>query len=402
MTIRASLPAFSAVLLVLLWPPLSAPAIAKAARDTSGTMKRAEQLAAANKLEDAVAAYTEAVEADPHNWKAFAARAGIYSRLQLGALAEADNDHAVEAAPKASEPLMTRGVDRFFKKRYAEAIRDLDAAIRLDPENADLYHWRGCAYAQSDQCDKAVADFTQVIDRDPEKTGYHGMELFNRAIAEHTVGRLDDALKDYELAEKAGQAATNPRAECLLDLKRWKEAEEIYNELLQSTDEEGEENVKVRYDALRNRAVALAGQKLFDRAEADLADAIALKPDNLYAYGTASWTRLFSGKIEEARAAALKSLSMDSDQLWVHLNLAHAYLLEGHFDWAKSIYVQDKDKRGSWGRSGLQTALQDLADLRAAGLENPDIARAEAFLHSISASPAPTPAPAPSPTPATE
>ena len=89
---------------------------------------------------------------------------------------------------------MTRGVDRFFKKRSAEAIRDLDAAIRLDPENADLYHWRGCAYAQSDQCDKAVADFTQVIDRDPEKTGYHGMELFNRAIAEHTVVGQGDGM----------------------------------------------------------------------------------------------------------------------------------------------------------------------------------------------------------------
>ena len=401
MTIRPALPAFAAALSVLLWPLLPVAAIERAARDTTAIMKHAEQLVNDKKFDEAIAAYTEAIEADPHNWKAFTGRAGVYTHLQLNALAEADTDHAIEAAPKSVEPLMARGIDRLNAKRYAEAIRDLDAAIRLAPGNTELYHWRGCAYAQSDQCDKAIGDFTAVIERDPEKTGYRGLELYNRGIAEHTVGRLEDALKDYEQAEKAGQSTTNQRAECLLDLKRWKEGEEIFNELLRSTDEEGEENEKIRYDALRNRAVALTGQKLFDRSESDLADAIALKPDNLYAYGTASWTRLFAGKIDDARDAALKALSIDRDQLWVHLNLAHAYLLGGHFDWAKSIYVQDKDKRGSWGRNGVQIALQDLADLREAGVENPDLARAEAFLKGLLPTPiAPTPTPSQTPTPA--
>ena len=379
MTIRPAL--LAAALLVL---PLSAPAIERAGRgDASGSIKRAEQLLADDKPEEAAAAYTEAAEAAPRDWHAFSGRALAYDRLQLADLANADRDHAVQVAPDAFEPLMDRGTKLFLKKRYADAIRDLDAAVRLKPGYFALYHWRGCAYAQNNQPEQAVADFTRVIDAGADASDYQGVELFNRALAEHALGRLPDALADYEAAEKAGQSTVDARAECLIDLRRWKDAEEIYSDILRATDEDSDEDRKARYDALRNRAVALAGQKLHERAEADLTEAIALKPDDLYAYGTASWTRLFAGKFAEARTAALKALSIDGSQTWVHLNLAHAYVLEGHLDWAKSIYVQDKDKRGSWNRSGVEIALQDLKDLREAGVEHPDLARAEEFLHTL-------------------
>ena len=401
MTIRPALLAAAGLLLLL---PCRAPAIERAAQDTGHAMERAQKSLADNDLEAAVAAYSEAIQGDPHDWKAFAGRAAAYARLQLNALAEEDNDHAVEAAPNSFEPLLNRAVDHFFKKRYADAIHDLDAAIRLSPDHTDLYHWRGCAYAETNQCEKAIADFTQVIERDTDKSEYHGVELFNRGIAESNLGRFEQALSDYEEAEKAGQSTVDQRGECLLELKRWKEAEELYDGILQSTDETGEENETKRYEALRERAVALTGQKSYERAEADLTEAIGMKSANLLAYGTASWTRLFAGKIEDARAAALKALGIDSNQLWIHINLAHAYLLEGHFNWAKSIYQQDKDKLGSWGRNGAQIALQDLADLREAGVEHPDMPRAEAFLRSLAgpARPAesPSPTPAPSATPA--
>ena len=372
-------------LLAAAWLVLtpSAPAIERAGRDPAGLLKRAEELLTEDKPEEAAAAYTEAVEANPRHWKALLGRAGAYARLQLPTLADDDRDRAVQAAPNEVEPLLERGVDRFFKKRFVDAVRDFDAAVRLGPELIQLYHWRGCAYAQNHQYAQAILDFTRVLDGGEGSGDGRGTEFFNRAIAEHALGQLSAALADYEQAEKAGQPTADARAECLLDLRRWKDAEEVYSDVLRSTDEDSDEDRKARYDALRNRAVALAGQKLHDRAEADLTEAIALKPDDLYAYGTASWTRLFAGKVAEARTAALKALSIDADQLWVHLNLAHAYLLEGHFDWAKAIYLQDKDKRGSWNRTGVQIALQDLKDLREAGVDHPDLGRAEEYLRSL-------------------
>ena len=378
MTIR---PALLAAALLLL--PPSAPAIERAGRNTTYSIRRAEQLLAEDRPEEAAAAYTEAAEADARSWRAFSGRALAYDRLQLTDLANADRDHAVGIAPDAFEPLMDRGVHHFLKKNYADAARDLGAAIALKPDYIDLYHWRGCAYAQDNQPEPAIADFTRIIDHDTGDTKFRAADLFNRALSEHALGRLTEALADYEQAEKAGQATKNARVECLIDLRRWKEAEEIFTDTLRSTDEDSDDDRLTRYDALRNRAVTLAGQKLFDRSEADIAEAIKLKPDSFYAYGTASWTRLFAGKFAEARTAALKALSFDADQLCVHLNLAHAYLLEGHLDWAKAIYRQDKDKRGSWNRTGVEIALQDLKDLRDAGIEHPDMAQAEEYLRGL-------------------
>ncbi len=382
MTIRLALLAAGLLLL-----PCRAPAIERAARDAGNAAESTEKPLADDDLEDALKSYTQAIHDNPHDWKAFAGRSVVYARLQLTALAEADDDGAVAAAPDAYEPLLRRAVDRFTKKRYADAIHDLDAAIHLSPDHTELYHWRGCAYAESEQFEKAIADFTQVIERDAEKSEYRGIEYSNRGIAETNLGRFEQAITDYEQAEKAGQSTVDQRGECLLELKRWKEAEELYDDVLENTDETGAENEAKRYEALRERAVALTGQKLFDRSEADLTEAIEMKPDNLLAYGTASWTRLFAGKNAEARAAALKALSMDQSQLWIHLNLAHAYLLEGHYDWATSIYRQDKDQKGAWGRTGAQIALQDLTDLREGGIENPDMARAEGFLKELAAAP---------------
>ncbi len=196
MTIRPTLLAVAVLSLSLL--PCRAPAIERAAHSTGNAVEHAQKSLADNDLEDAIESYTQAIRDDPHDWKAFVGRATAYARLQLTALAEEDNDHAVEAAPDAYEPLLNRAVDRFTKKRYADAIHDLDAAIHLSPDHTELYHWRGCAYAETDQYEKAIADFTQVIERDADKAEYRGVELSNRGISEVNLGRFEQALADYE------------------------------------------------------------------------------------------------------------------------------------------------------------------------------------------------------------
>ena len=36
-------------------------------------------------------------------------------------------------------------------------------AIRLDAKNAGAYGWRGFAYDEQGECDKAIADYTEAI-----------------------------------------------------------------------------------------------------------------------------------------------------------------------------------------------------------------------------------------------
>ena len=48
-------------------------------------------------------------------------------------------------------------------------MRDLDQAIRLNPENAQAFHARGLIYQKQGNNQRAVTDFDNAIDRDPSR-----------------------------------------------------------------------------------------------------------------------------------------------------------------------------------------------------------------------------------------
>ena len=51
---------------------------------------------------------------------------------------------------------------------FEQAIDELDAAIRLDPEMAEAYSGRGSSYFGLGEYDRAIADFEEAIRLDPE------------------------------------------------------------------------------------------------------------------------------------------------------------------------------------------------------------------------------------------
>jgi tetratricopeptide (TPR) repeat protein len=60
-----------------------------------------------------------------------------------------------------AEPLLAKG-------RTADAIADLDTAVKLDPFEHRGYALRGQLYLQMHRFDKAAADFTSAISLDPK------------------------------------------------------------------------------------------------------------------------------------------------------------------------------------------------------------------------------------------
>ena len=87
--------------------------------------------------------------------------------VKMGRHAEADlrGFHPGDAAaPKQERPSpgSLRGCTRADMKDFAEAIVDLNEAIRLDPRVAGFYHARGMAQAQLKDHLGAVEDFTMT------------------------------------------------------------------------------------------------------------------------------------------------------------------------------------------------------------------------------------------------
>src|SRR5262245_995160 len=54
---------------------------------------------------------------------------------------------------------LARGAEWSAKGDHDRAIKDYDAAIRLDAKSAEAFHNRGSAWANKGETDKAIADY---------------------------------------------------------------------------------------------------------------------------------------------------------------------------------------------------------------------------------------------------
>ena len=64
--------------------------------------------------------------------------------------------------------LSTRGLIHYEQDKFEEALKDLDASIKISDQNPEPFVTRGLVYYESDDVDKAIADFTAALKLDPE------------------------------------------------------------------------------------------------------------------------------------------------------------------------------------------------------------------------------------------
>ena len=107
-----------------------------------------------------------------------------------------DYDEAIRLAPNDSELFNNRGNVHRFNGDVDRALADLDQAIRLDPNNGRAYNNRGVAYRQKGDHTRAIADFTAAIRLLPNDANLHA----NRGVMYQVTGNYDLALADHEQA----------------------------------------------------------------------------------------------------------------------------------------------------------------------------------------------------------
>ena len=65
-------------------------------------------------------------------------------------------------------------------------------------------------------------------------------------------------------------------------------------------------------------------------------------------------------------------MQYDSTKIWMRVNLAHGYLLDGQYEAAKDLYIQNKDFK-FFGRSCSEIIVDDFNYLREQGIYHPDM-----------------------------
>lgn len=131
---------------------------------------------------------------------AYVLRADIsIKKEQNYAQALEDMNEAIKLQPKFAGFFINRAFLRYNLDDYFGAMADYDYAIGLDPTNNIAYFNRGLLRAEVHDNDKAIADFSRVIQLDPND--YRA--LFNRSMLYSETGDYKKALADIDRVVEA-------------------------------------------------------------------------------------------------------------------------------------------------------------------------------------------------------
>lgn len=149
----------------------------------------------AGNFEHALAAYDKALKRAPRHCDILCRRANLHHNRGNFDSAIADFTRAITVDKRNALALLGRGSAFEAKNLGREAIEDYSHAIRIS-EGALAYFARGNAYLAAAEFDKAIADFTTVIAKEPQLAAAYQ----NRGLAHERTGAAPQAQADYQLA----------------------------------------------------------------------------------------------------------------------------------------------------------------------------------------------------------
>jgi len=81
----------------------------------------------------------------------------------------------------------------------SKALKDLNQALKIQPENGDFYYSRAQVYERLEDTDLALADLAKAVELITSGLG-RSMAFSQRAGIYQKQGRLDESIKDYTQA----------------------------------------------------------------------------------------------------------------------------------------------------------------------------------------------------------
>ncbi len=103
-------------------------------------------------------------------------------------------NQAISLDPAYAVAYYNRGIAYAEVEQYEQAIADYTQAIRLDPSNPTLFFLRGLAYHHLEQYEAAFTDYTQTLTPAPA----YGPAYYHRGLVSLWLQRVTQAVKDFQ------------------------------------------------------------------------------------------------------------------------------------------------------------------------------------------------------------
>jgi tetratricopeptide (TPR) repeat protein len=264
---------------------------------------------------------------------------------------------------------LKKAIAHIRKGNYDEAIRILNTAIHLVPEDVYLHANRGVAHAYKHEYRKAIRDFSAALERKPHDPG---VLYANRGSSYSRIGDLDAAIKDYAEALRSGldlnhaiqilsargrdliklgeieRADANYRAILDLDPSVWDSAYLGFAEinLTQKDYESAIENYAKALslnpsneNAYCNRGYAYIKGRNWEQALADIEESIRLMPNSAYSFNNRGVVRSHLGDLQGALEDYEKALLINPVFHNAYSGIGEVNFLLGRFDAALQALI---------------------------------------------------------------
>ncbi|MBA3725748.1 MAG: tetratricopeptide repeat protein [Armatimonadetes bacterium] len=261
----------------------------------------------AGRHEEAEAAFKNAVELSPEEPNYHNSRAINFESLSRPDLAEVEFQRAIELDPKHFNARINYGGLLSSMSRYSEAEPMLRMAIEINPRAPDAYYNLAQMLRGLERMEEAAEMLGKAIELNSANVEYHW--VYAATLAD--LGKFKESMAAYENAVRAAPAI--PDLRCALgwaqiENHRWADAVDSYRKC-QQIDPKGPDVLS----SLNNIGLALIHLGELGEAEAALAEALKLKPDD--AEASSNWALLLAHKgtnLDEALDRALKTTQPNS------------------------------------------------------------------------------------------
>ena len=163
---------------------------------SDSTVQKGNFLMMLKQIDDALKAYSRAIELSPNHTAAFNNRGVAYHGKGKLDLAVKDYNIAIKLNPDDANAYSNRGNVYREKGEFNRAIDDTNTAIKLNPNCTEAYNNRGAAFGAKGQVDLAIKDCSKAIELNPNCT----VAYSNRGNAYCIKGKFDLAIGDYNKA----------------------------------------------------------------------------------------------------------------------------------------------------------------------------------------------------------
>lgn len=143
--------------------PAPAPSGRTNPQDAQIHAARAQALVQSGNSAEALVAFNQALDLDPHNAQTFTHRGLLYQSEKQYEFAIADFTSANGLAPQQADPLLGRAQCYLALGKNQEAAADLDEASQVAPGNAQVWLARGSTYEKLGDKAKAADSYSRAV-----------------------------------------------------------------------------------------------------------------------------------------------------------------------------------------------------------------------------------------------